>query len=193
MKYPSQLIPLPPEEWDDSLNPIIDDMEGDPLNVHGLMANNPCLLKAWWGFRNHAVKGGTLGKRKGELVILRVAVLMKSWYEWASHVERALNCGITIEEIECVKRQSHSSNWQNDESLLLTAVDELFTLRTIAKDTHAKLIEYYSAEQIMDLIAIHGMYVILGGMINLWELKIDSTVEESLPESITKENFEQKV
>ena len=35
--------PLPPTQWDESLQPVLDDMNGRPLNVHGLMANHPKL------------------------------------------------------------------------------------------------------------------------------------------------------
>ena len=87
---PLKTQPLPSEHWDKTLEPIIAGTNGGPINVHKLMANNPALLKAWWDFRNHSVEGGTLGKRSGELVILRVAVHMQAWYEWGSHVDRGL-------------------------------------------------------------------------------------------------------
>ena len=82
--------PLPLPEWDDSLERVLDDMDGQPLNVHGLMANHPDLLNAWWDYRNYSVRGGALDQRDCELVILRVAVHMRNWYEWAAHVDRAL-------------------------------------------------------------------------------------------------------
>ncbi len=48
-------------------------------------------------------KGGNLGRRKGELVILQDAVHMRTWYDWGSYVERVLACGIAMDEIERVK------------------------------------------------------------------------------------------
>ena len=97
------VYPLSVSEWDDSLSQAVADMIGNPLNVHKLMANHPELLKAWWNFRNYSVVGGDLGARKGELVILRISLHMKAWYEWGSHIERSLACGLTMEEIECIK------------------------------------------------------------------------------------------
>jgi hypothetical protein len=120
-----KLLPLPNEEWDESIAHIKKEMKGRPLKVHGLMANHPQLLKAWWNFRNYSVQGGDLGPRKAELVILRVALHMKAWYEWAS-------------------------------------------------------------------IVIHGMYIILGCMINTWGLELDPEVENKLPGSICKDQFESK-
>ena len=182
--------PLPASDWDASLLHIIEDMNGRPLNVHGLMANHPDLLKAWWSFRNYSINGGELGKRKGELVILRVAVQLKAWYEWGSHVERALACGLTLEEIERVKLGAEAPEWEANETALLKAVDELIANHGLSPQTHAELREHYSIRQVMDLIAIQGLYVILGCMINTWGLTLDAHVLEKLPEEMTREMFE---
>jgi hypothetical protein len=182
--------PLAIANWDDSLAFIIDDMGGKPINVHSLMAHNPALLKAWWDFRNYSIDGGTLGKRKGELVILRVATHMKSWYEWGSHVERSLACGLTMTDIERLKRGACTVEWDAAEAVLLDAVDELVETHGLNPSSHAGLREHYSVSQIMDIIAIHGMYVILGCMINTWGLELDADVKDRLPECITREGFE---
>jgi 4-carboxymuconolactone decarboxylase len=184
--------PLSIEQWDDSLKPIVDDMKGRPINVHRLMANHPDLLKAWWSFRNYSVAGGALGRRRGELVILRVAVHMKAWYEWGSHVERGLACGLSLEEIERVKEGGDAVGWKAEDALLLRAVDELITGHSLSKGLQAELAGFFSTKQIMDLIAIHGMYVILGCMINSWGLELDEHVAAKLPDAVTQEQFEQQ-
>lgn len=189
MKDRLEATPLPVSAWDTSLAHILDDTQGRPLNVHALMANHPALLNAWWAFRNHAVGGGELGKRCSELVILRVALRMKAWYEWGSHVERALACGLTLEEIERVKQGAHAPGWSAAEALLLQAVDELLASYAISANTLGELARYYNARQVMDLIAIQGMYVILGGMINTWELELDERVQQKLPAGVSKEQF----
>ena len=40
--------PLPVAQWDKRLQNVVDDMGGQPLNIHALMANHPRLLAAWW-------------------------------------------------------------------------------------------------------------------------------------------------
>jgi hypothetical protein len=42
----------------------------------------------------------------------------------------------------------------------------------------------------MDLIAIHGMYVILGGILNTLGLDLDEHIQQLLPEDVTREQFE---
>ena len=167
-------------------------MNGKPINVHALMAHNPELLNAWWNFRNYSVNGGTLGKRLGELVILRMGIHMKAWYEWGSHVERAMACGISIEDIERIKNLEKFDDWNEEEGYLLRAVDALVKTHAIPEDILSNLDKYFSTAQIMDIIAIHGMYNILGCMINSWGLELDPHIKEKLPEGVTRENFEKE-
>ena len=64
---------LPPANWDASLQNVLEDMGGQPLNIHKMLANHPGLLAAWWSLRQYLVNGGDLGQRECELAILRVA------------------------------------------------------------------------------------------------------------------------
>ncbi len=178
------VAPLPVDQWDESLSYIVDDMNGKPINVHALMANNPALLNAWWNFRNYSVKGGSLGQRKAELVILRVAIHMGAWYEWGSHVERSIACGINLEEIHNVRQGVPDQAWSEGEAFLLQCVDQLVESHKIDEALLAELNKHYSTAQIMDIIAIHGMYVILGCMINTWGLTLDQRVFDKLPEVV---------
>jgi 4-carboxymuconolactone decarboxylase len=187
------VTPLPVSDWEESLAEVVADMNGNPINVHKLMAHHPALLKAWWNFRNYSVKGGELGKRKGELVILRVACHMKAWYEWGSHVERSLGCGLSMAEIERVKKGGNATGWPVDESLLINSVDELIANHALSKETTSSLHTYFSIQQIMDIIAIHGMYVILGCMVNTFGLELDQEIEAKLPNSVTKHQFQKEI
>lgn len=184
-----KITPLPEHLWDPSLQHIVDAMGGRPINVHKLMAHNPDLLNAWWNFRNHSVSGGTLGPRLGELVILRVAMHMKAWYEWASHVDRALATGLGLEEIERVKLGASAEGWTELESCVLQAVDELVEDHAISQATQSSLLRHFSLPQVLDLIAIQGMYVILAGMINSFGLELDGSVQERLPKGVTEHAF----
>jgi len=157
--------------------------------VHELMAHHPDLLKAWWNFRNHSVSGGALGSRLGELVLLRVAVHMKAWYEWASHVDRSLACGLTLEKIERVKQGVAAEGWTEQEQTILQAVDELLDNHAISPATLGLLQQYCSLQQVFDLIAIQGMYVTLGGMINSFGLELDEAVQQRLPETVNQLAF----
>ena len=190
MPTDSKVVPLPPADWDPVLAPILADMKGRPLNVHSLMAHHPALLQAWWSFRNHSVGGGALGRRGGELVILRVAVLLKAWYEWASHVERSLACGLSREEIERVKAGAAAPGWSEADAALLAAVDELVANHGLAPESERTLRRHYDLQQVLDIMAIAGMYLILGCMIKTWGLELDAHVAAKLPDDVTQAAFE---
>lgn len=169
--------PLAVTNWDSSLASVVDDMGGRPLNVHKLMAHNPALLAAWWNLRKHAVRGGRLEQRHRELIILRVAVHLKCWYEWASHVERGLEAGLTIEEIERVRRMKFDSAWSHADALVLQATDDCFREHRIRDETRRGMQRFFDLPQLMDLLAIIGVYSTLGTMINTWRIDLDEFVE----------------
>jgi len=181
--------PVPLPEWDTSLQHVIDDMDGRPLNIHSLMANHPRLLNAWWDLRNYSVNGGDLEQRHCELVILRVAVNVDSWYEWASHVERGLACGLTHAEIERVKVGPDADDWTPQEAALLTAIDDLTKIRVITEDSLRELDEHFTQQQALDMILLHGMYNTIACMIGTWGLELDPDVTERLPDSVTESSF----
>lgn len=187
------LSPLPTGRWRRDLSPIVDDMGGEPLNVHKLMAHNPALLQAWWAFRNHSVQGGTLGPRRGELVILRSAVHLGVWYEWASHVDRALRIGMTPDEVDGLLAPQLSGAWAADETALISAVDQLYSDHALTGEIRAALAAHFSPDQVLDLIAIHGMYVILGCMIQSAEIDLDPAVALRIAGIVDRDEFEQAV
>lgn len=185
----SRIEPLDVAHWSSVLDGVFADMNGEPINVHKLMAHSPNLLRAWWDFRNYSVSGGTLGAHLGELIILRVGVHLGAWYEWGSHVDRAQRIGIQTDTI--FQTLNPEPNLAASEVLALIAVDELMIDFGISKPTRAALEQHFSTAQIMDLIAIQGMYVILGGFINTWDLALDDAVAGRIISVTNRDDFEQ--
>ena len=173
--------------WEKSLQPVIDDMGGRPLNIHALLANHPALLEAWWPLRMHLVNGGDLDRRHCELVILRVAAHMKSWYEWASHVVRGLDCGLSLEEIQSVR--DPGAAWNESDAVLLDAVDELMDNDALSSTTLQRLAPHFTNQQILDVMHLRGMYMTIACVIRTWGLELDKTVAARLPESVIEESL----
>ena len=181
--------PLPPDQWDPSLQHIINDMRGRPIQIHCLLANHPTLLKAWWNYRMYSVKGGDLEQRECELVILRVAVHMKAWYEWAAHVDRGLATGLTLDEIYRVAEGPTSLAWSDKDAVLLDAVDQLISDHAIDHTTRTRLETFFSEKQVLDIVSLQGLYVTIACMIGTWPVEIEEHVVQSLPEEVTEESF----
>ncbi len=185
--------PLPPDQWDPSLQYIIDDMNGAPIHIHCLLANHPELLKAWWGYRMYSVTGGDLEQRDCELVILRVAVHVEVWYEWAAHVDRGLAAGLTMDDIYRVAAGPSAADWNERDALLLQAVDQLLTRRGIDAVTQKRLGDHFSEKQMMDVVSLQGLYVTIASLIGTWGIELEESVSRRLPDEVTEEAFEELV
>ena len=181
--------PIAIDQWDKSLQHVVDDMQGDPINIHRLMANHPDLLRAWWPFRMYTVKGGDLDQRDCELVILRVAVLCETWYEWAAHVDRGLVAGLSRVEIDRVVEGPSARDWDERDRLILLGVDELYRNRRISPETLENLGAYLTNRRILDIVSIHGVYTSLACMLRTWDVDIEDKLRNRLPEDVTEDAF----
>jgi len=183
--------PLPVAQWDQRLQNVVADMGGQPLNIHSLMANHPRLLTAWWDLRMYLVNGGDLDQRHCELAILRIAVHLKNWYEWGSHVVRGLDSGLSQEEIEAVR--TGAGEWQSAEAALLAAVDEIVVDNRVSKTALERLAPYFTDKQVMDLMHLHGMYRTIACLVETWELELDAQVAKRLPNDDSEVAFRKNV
>ena len=147
------------------------------------------LLKAWWNYRMYSVKGGDLEQRECELVILRVAVHMRAWYEWAAHVDRGLATGLTLEEIYRVPEGPTALAWSDKDAMLLDAVDQLIANHGIDHATRTRLETFFSEEQVMDIVSLQGLYVTIACLIGTWPVEIEEYIVQRLPEEVTEESF----
>ncbi len=177
----TKLTALPTADWDPELADVISAMNNRPLNVHKLIANNPALLKAWWPLRQYIVSGGSLGTRNAEVVILRTAMHMRNTYEWASHVERGLAAGLAADDIDKIGARE-SSGLADKDALLVAAVDELVAHQRLRAASLAALAVHFRQDQLVDLIAIHSTYTMLGYLLNTWPVELDEHVSSALPE-----------
>jgi alkylhydroperoxidase family enzyme len=181
--------PLPPDQWDPSLHHIIDAMNGRPIHIHCQLANHPALLNAWWNYRMHSVSGGDLEQRDAELVILRVAVRMQAWYEWAAHVVRGLAAGLSLTEIQRVAKGPSANEWSARDAALLAAVDQLIDRHAIDSELQTTLANYFADRQVMDIVSLQGMYVTIACLLGSWPLQVEDSVIRQLPPEVTEESF----
>ena len=163
-------------------------LNGQPLEIHCLLANHPELLKAWWNYRMHSVTGGDLEQRDCELVILRVAVHMQAWYEWAAHVVRGQDAGLTLAEIEQVAA-GPAADWQDKDARLLEAVDQLVMNRRIETGTRTALSEFFTERQVLDIISLQAVYLGIACFIGTFPVEIEDRIASRLPASVNEASF----
>ncbi len=189
MSSTRRVEPIPPREWSREMNesllaayrpsnPRLPVPPRDPAsptgrNVIGVLAHHPELTTAYNQLIRHALYFTTLTVRQRELVILRVAHLRDSLYEWAQHVYQAGLAGITPEEVARVREGADAEGWVPLERALLSAVDELVSDARIAEETWAALAAELDTRQLMDVVFTVGTYDVFAMALRTFDVQLD--------------------
>jgi alkylhydroperoxidase family enzyme len=189
----TRVEPLPvtnwPPEMHDALAAMIPpghrhSLTGDSrrqgANILGALAHHPALAKAFFTLNGHLLRATTLTPRLRELVILRMAFLRQSSYEWAQHVFLARDAGLTDHEIAWIAWGPEAPVWDELDASVLRAVGELDRDGFIADETWAVLVEHFSAQQILDVIFTAGAYTTIAWMVESLGVDLDEDLRESL-------------
>lgn len=146
-----------------------DESEKDTLSrVLSCLLRNPNLARSFLPFGRYLLMDSSLDSRCRELVILRVTWLWRFEYEWAHHSMTAVGNGLLSEaEIEMLQRDDMADCWSAGESCLLQAVNDLHEHSNIEDATWNSLINYFSTEELLDIVFTVGGYVVSGLYMNV--------------------------
>jgi alkylhydroperoxidase family enzyme len=141
------------------------------LNALGTLARHPALTTAFHTFNGHVLFASTLSPREREILVLRVAALRHSDYEWAQHVVLAGDAGLTAGEVAAIKDGLPADP---TDRLLVTATDELIKDACITDDTWAALAKHFDEQQLMDLVFTVGAYEALAMAFKSFGVELDA-------------------
>ena len=188
-----RIQPLLPEQWPDQMrealaalrppdprHPLPPRRDDRPkaLNALGTLARHPQLARAFHTFNGHVLFGSTLSPRQRELLVLRVATVRKSEYEWAQHVILAGDAGLDDEEIARITVGPDASGWSSLDRAMLTAVDELIGRAIISDSTWAVLAGELDDQQLMDLVFTVGAYEVLAMAFRSFGVELDADLRQ---------------
>ena len=117
--------------------------------------------------------GGRLPRRDAELVILRVAHVCDSPYEWSHHERLGAQAGLNPAEIERVRSGPGAPEWTPRQALLLGAVDALHDNRDIDDGLWAALKVEFDDEDLIELCLLIGHYEMLAMTLNALRVQPD--------------------
>lgn len=149
-------------------------------NILGTLAHHPALAKAFCTLQAHLLMNTTLSARQRELIIMRVAALRKSNYEWAQHVFIAQDAGLTDLEIGCIALGPGAPCWSAADATLLLAVDELDGEGVIGAQTWASISTHLTTAQILDVIFTTGSYAMLATMVASLDVRLDEDLQRAV-------------
>jgi alkylhydroperoxidase family enzyme len=153
--------------------------EGRPkgLNALGTLARHPELTTAFHTFNGHILFSSTLTPRQRELLVLRVASVRQSSYEWAQHSVLAGDAGLEADEIARIAQGPGAPGWTELDRAMLSAVDELIGAGEIGDETWGLLAAELDEQQLMDLVFTVGAYEILAMAFRSFGVELDDDLE----------------
>lgn len=139
---------------------------GEPPHVFTTLARHRRVFRPWLRFAGRLMPFGTLRRADAELVILRVAVLCGSDYEWRQHARLAQRAGLSAEQLGWIGDGPDAPGWTGEQRVLLRAADELVGDRTVSDATWADLCARFDERQRIELCLLAGHYAMLAGTLN---------------------------
>ncbi len=183
----ARIPPLPPKEWPPEMREAFAALrpphttqpalrtEGRPraLNALGTLAHHPELARAFNTFNGHILYTSTLSPRQRELLVLRVAALRASDYEWAQHMVLAADVGLTDDEIGDIALGPEAPGWSPLDRAMLSAAEELVREGMVSEPTWQALAGQLDTKQLMDLVFTVGTYEILAMAFRSFGVELD--------------------
>ncbi|QGN55493.1 carboxymuconolactone decarboxylase family protein [Novosphingobium sp. Gsoil 351] len=174
--------PLEPHQWDPAVGelltrgrpPEFGDGDQPVFNVFKTLAHYPAAMRrlAPWG--NHVLFKSSLPPREREMVILRAGWLARAEYEFAHHVEIALEqAGLSDADIAAIKTGPETPGLSPEDSDLLRAVDDLVANAFISDPLWGRLAERFTIQQLMDLIFAVGHYTMMSMVLNTLGVQLE--------------------
>ena len=150
---------------------------GSTNNMVMTLAHHPALAIAYYTFGKPLLVASTLSPRDRELVVLRVAWLLRSAYEWHYHVGYALNLGFGLDEITAIGTGSTAACWNDRDAAVLRAVEDLQSGSTLSQTCRTDLSRHFDGRQIIDLVFTIGNYVMLSWAISALDIELEKNVD----------------
>ena len=144
------------------------------LNIFRMVANAETLLPHFLRLGGAILSRQQLDARLRELVILRVARLSPSEYEWTQHVPIGKACGITQEQIDALAAgNAAAACFDETDRLVLRFTEETVRDVRVSDATLAAATARFSRREIVELILTVGFYMMVARLLETTGVDID--------------------
>jgi 4-carboxymuconolactone decarboxylase len=140
---------------------------GGPWNV---MLRSPGMAEGMMSLYNHFRWKTALPQRLVELGILVTAREWSVPYEWFIHYPLAVSQGVTPSVLADLRVGKRPAGMKPDEAILYDYAIELLRKHVVSEATFQKAKAELGEEQVVDLTALIGSYVAIGGLLNVGEV-----------------------
>ena len=149
-----------------------------PLNVFRMTANAETAFRPWLAFGGALLSSLELDPRVRELVILRVARLCGSEYEWVQHVPIARSVGATEEQVAAIERGGVDAEcFSNDQRAVLRFTTEVVRDVRASDEAFAAVSGTLSPREIVELLMVIGQYMMLARVMATSDMELDEPAD----------------
>jgi alkylhydroperoxidase family enzyme len=146
-------------------------------NVYAALFHAPDLAERISELGEQIRFSGALPDDVRELAILRYAARMRFGYEWSHHQRPAHLAGLDRATVDAVTAGDAPTGLRPEQQAALDAVDAVVGGRPIPAGTQATLVEAVGVEGVVELVAVCGLYALMGYTATAFALP----VEDGLP------------
>jgi 4-carboxymuconolactone decarboxylase len=104
-----------------------------------------------------------------EFAILIIGRQWRSQVEWYAHAPLAAKAGLSADIIAELKASKRPSAMAEDEAVVYDFVTELTTTQKVSDETYARARKVFNDQQIVDLTAVSGNYVMVAMLLAMAE------------------------
>jgi 4-carboxymuconolactone decarboxylase len=148
---------------------------GGPYN---LLLRSPVLGQRLFDLFDYLRWNTSIDLRLNEFAILIVGRQWRSQVEWFAHVPIALKAGLSQDIITELKANKRPSKMAEDEAVVYDFVTELTTTHKVSDATFARARKIFNDQQIVDLTAVSGNYVMVAMILAMAEQTVPPGKEE---------------
>ncbi|HEY7875966.1 MAG TPA: carboxymuconolactone decarboxylase family protein [Actinomycetota bacterium] len=145
-----------------------------PPNLFLTLGRHRRLFRRWLRFAGGLMPGGRLRRRETELVILRVAHLCSSSYEFEHHVRLGRRAGLRDVDFDAITGPLDRGPWSEREAAMLAAVDQLHGGGDLDDSAWAALRRHLDDRDCIELLLLVGHYEMLATFLRTLRVPHDS-------------------
>ena len=148
---------------------------------YAMLSNSPELLKRYLLMTEYLRQKTSLPKHLNEMAILLEARIWDAQYEWWAHEPLARKAGLSDAIINDVRNGKRPASLKPDEAVVYDFVTELLHKRQLSDETFARAKQILGEQQVVDLAAVTGFYVMVSAVIAAGRVGIPNGDPAPLP------------
>jgi 4-carboxymuconolactone decarboxylase len=148
---------------------------------YGMLIKSPELLKRYLMMTEYLRQKTSLPHRLNEMAILLEARLWDAQYEWWAHEPLARKAGLSDAIIDDIRAGKRPAAMQPDEAIVYEVVTELLNKRQLSDDTFGKAKQILGEQQVVDLVAVTGFYVMVSAVVIAGQVAIPNGAPAPMP------------